>query len=159
MYCYACIFTHCLFGRYPFYFIVFFNQVQELEVMQGMWAWWWRVVLPGLVFSSWNQRKKARFFCSLRSDPCCRSQWEIRLWLIPGGGGMERDLYHQSAGCLLTCQLFLGWFSGPGCRCSWYSPVTWATTAWEIRLFARNDLISSLITALSLLQAQGRIYC
>ena len=42
------------------------------------------VVLPGLVFSSWYQRKKARFFCSLRSDPCCRSQWEIRLWLIPG---------------------------------------------------------------------------
>lgn len=61
----------------------------------------------------------------------------------------------------LHANSFWGWFSGPGCsgRCSWYSPVTWATTAWEIRLFARNDLISSLITALSLLQAQGRIYC
>lgn len=48
---------------------------------------------------------------------------------------------------------FWRWFSGPDWsgRWRWYSPVTWATTAWEIRLFARKDLISSLITELSLL--------
>lgn len=54
-----------------------------IHIMMKMKHWCWRVVLPGFVFSSWYQRKKARFFCSLRSEPCCRSQWEIRLWLIP----------------------------------------------------------------------------
>lgn len=39
-----------------------------------------------------------------------------------------------------------------------HSPVTWATTAWEIRLFARKDLISSLITLLSLLQYTATKY-
>lgn len=70
---------------------------------------------------------------------------------VSSAGWMLADVQTVSGG-----DFPFGW---PGRRGRWYSPVTWATTAWEIRLLARNDLISSLITALSLLQTQERIYC
>lgn len=101
MYCYACIlFTDDVFLKSPFLFIVWcFQQAKESE-------------LPGLVFSSWYQRKKARFFCSLRSEPCCRSQWEIRLWLMPGWREAEWDPYIRKAGIFHTHQL-IGHLEGP----------------------------------------------
>lgn len=82
----------------------FVPQVGNSEVMWEMWRR--RGALPGLVFSSWYQRKKARFFCSLRSDPCCRSQWEIRLWLIPGGRRPESDLGKRGGGGVSAANSF-----------------------------------------------------
>lgn len=86
-------FIHWWFFNRLFLFILWcFQQAKESE-------------LPGLVFSSWYQRKKARFFCSLRSEPCCRSQWEIRLWLIPGWREAEWDRYKRNVGIFHTHQL------------------------------------------------------
>ena len=96
-----------------------------------------------------------------------------RWGLIPAAGASERsdsgwslENENWSEICIIggpdVCRhvnSFWWWFSGPewGGRWRWYSPVTWATTAWEIRLFARKDLISSLITELSRLQAEWRM--